>query len=145
MNCGPMIRDCIRYEPLCKLILYSDNFYNFFRYVEVSKFDLASDAFATFKVQSAHNATWYAGTKIMVRRSYWQRTNNCAQNSWKQTMIKCLLTTQPFWIQPTTLLSVNHWRQAIHYCITHFISSYNVLFAAVGRAITGQVKFQHHD
>lgn len=31
-------------------MLYSDDFYNFFRYVEVSTFDIASDAFSTFKV-----------------------------------------------------------------------------------------------
>ena len=45
-----MLRECIRYEALTKILLYSDNFYDFFKYVEVSTFDIASDAFATFKV-----------------------------------------------------------------------------------------------
>ena len=45
-----MLRECIRYEALTKIILNSDNFYDFFKYVEVSTFDIASDAFATFKV-----------------------------------------------------------------------------------------------
>jgi len=31
-------------------MLNSEQFYEFFRYVEVSTFDIASDAFATFKV-----------------------------------------------------------------------------------------------
>ena len=31
-------------------MLYADNFYKFFSYVEVSTFDIASDAFSTFKV-----------------------------------------------------------------------------------------------
>ena len=45
-----MLRECIRYEALTKILLHSDNFYDFFKYVEVSTFDIASDAFATFKV-----------------------------------------------------------------------------------------------
>ncbi|GFS38444.1 protein Mo25, partial [Nephila pilipes] len=49
LNCGTMLRECIHYEALAKIILYSDEFYNFFRYVEVSTFDIASDAFSTFK------------------------------------------------------------------------------------------------
>lgn len=50
LNCGTMLRECARYEALAKIMLYSDDFYNFFRYVEVSTFDIASDAFSTFKV-----------------------------------------------------------------------------------------------
>jgi calcium binding protein 39 len=34
---------------LSKILLHSENFYDFFKYVEVSTFDIASDAFATFK------------------------------------------------------------------------------------------------
>jgi Mo25-like len=51
LNCGAMLRECIRYEALTKILLNSDNFYDFFKYVEVSTFDIASDAFATFKVR----------------------------------------------------------------------------------------------
>lgn len=46
-----MLRECARYEALAKIMIYSDDFYNFFRYVEVSTFDIASDAFSTFKVR----------------------------------------------------------------------------------------------
>ncbi|KAA0701779.1 Calcium-binding protein 39 MO25alpha [Triplophysa tibetana] len=49
LNCGIMLRECIRHEPLAKITLCSDQFYDFFRYVEMSTFDIASDAFATFK------------------------------------------------------------------------------------------------
>lgn len=49
LNCGTMLRECVRHEPLAKIILHSDEFYRFFSYVEVSTFDIASDAFATFK------------------------------------------------------------------------------------------------
>lgn len=51
LNCGIMLRECIRHEPLAKITLYSEQFYDFFRYVEMSTFDIASDAFATFKVR----------------------------------------------------------------------------------------------
>uniref|UniRef100_A0A3Q3F463 Calcium binding protein 39 n=1 Tax=Labrus bergylta TaxID=56723 RepID=A0A3Q3F463_9LABR len=49
LNCGIMLRECIRHEPLAKITLWSEQFYDFFRYVEMSTFDIASDAFATFK------------------------------------------------------------------------------------------------
>ncbi|XP_029458719.1 calcium-binding protein 39-like isoform X2 [Rhinatrema bivittatum] len=49
LNCGIMLRECIRYEPLAKIILCSEQFRDFFKYVEMSTFDIASDAFATFK------------------------------------------------------------------------------------------------
>lgn len=52
LNCGIMLRECIRHEPLAKITLYSEQFYDFFRYVEMSTFDIASDAFATFKVSA---------------------------------------------------------------------------------------------
>uniref|UniRef100_UPI00398F0C47 calcium-binding protein 39-like isoform X4 n=1 Tax=Pristiophorus japonicus TaxID=55135 RepID=UPI00398F0C47 len=50
LNCGIMLRECIRHEPLTKIILDSEQFYDFFRYVELSTFDIASDAFASFKL-----------------------------------------------------------------------------------------------
>ncbi|XP_039622148.1 calcium binding protein 39, like 1 [Polypterus senegalus] len=49
LNCGMMLRECLRHEPLARTILFSDEFYNFFRYVELSTFDIASDAFASFR------------------------------------------------------------------------------------------------
>uniref|UniRef100_A0A2P2I559 Protein Mo25-like n=1 Tax=Hirondellea gigas TaxID=1518452 RepID=A0A2P2I559_9CRUS len=49
LHCGTMLRECARHEPLTRIILYSKLFYNFFKYVEVSTFDIASDAFSTFK------------------------------------------------------------------------------------------------
>jgi len=49
LNCGTMLRECIRYEELARIVLHSPHFYDFFKYVEVSTFDIASDAFATFK------------------------------------------------------------------------------------------------
>jgi len=49
LTCGMMLRECIRNEPLARIILESQRFYKFFDYVEVSTFDVASDAFSTFK------------------------------------------------------------------------------------------------
>ncbi|CAJ0958929.1 unnamed protein product [Ranitomeya imitator] len=51
LHCGTMLRECVRHEPLSKTILYSEQFEDFFKYVEMSTFDIASDAFATFKRQ----------------------------------------------------------------------------------------------
>ncbi|XP_068278758.1 calcium-binding protein 39-like isoform X2 [Nyctibius grandis] len=49
LRCGIMLRECIRHEPLAKIILFSEQFRDFFKYVEMSTFDISSDAFATFK------------------------------------------------------------------------------------------------
>lgn len=59
LNCGIMLRECIRHEPLAKIILWSEQFYDFFRYVEMSTFDIASDAFATFKVIYVQHLNYY--------------------------------------------------------------------------------------
>ena len=50
LNCGTMLRECIRYEPLARLVLYSEHFIKFFGFVEMSTFDIASDAFSSFRV-----------------------------------------------------------------------------------------------
>ena len=45
-----ILRECIRHESLAKIVLLNKNhFTKFFVYVEMSTFDVASDAFATFK------------------------------------------------------------------------------------------------
>jgi calcium binding protein 39 len=54
LTCGSMLRECVKFEALAKILLHSEHFYDFFKYVEVSTFDIASDAFATFKVPVIH-------------------------------------------------------------------------------------------
>lgn len=47
-----MLRECVRVQELAEIILKASEFYKFFDYVQKSTFDIASDAFATFKVES---------------------------------------------------------------------------------------------
>eukprot|EP00474_Spongospora_subterranea_P008871 CRZ09329.1 hypothetical protein [Spongospora subterranea] len=50
LNCGAILRECIRHDCLNQLLLETpDLFYNFFDYVQKANFDVASDAFATFR------------------------------------------------------------------------------------------------
>ncbi|CAL4930905.1 unnamed protein product [Urochloa decumbens] len=49
LNCGHMLRECIKYPTLAKYILESGSFELFFEYVELPNFDIASDALNTFK------------------------------------------------------------------------------------------------
>lgn len=49
LNCGAILKECIRHEHLAKLMLDSGLFWQFFALVELSDFDVASDAFSTFK------------------------------------------------------------------------------------------------
>eukprot|EP01087_Luapelamoeba_hula_P021397 TRINITY_DN746_c0_g1_i1.p1 TRINITY_DN746_c0_g1~~TRINITY_DN746_c0_g1_i1.p1 ORF type:complete len:336 (-),score=73.28 TRINITY_DN746_c0_g1_i1:94-1101(-) len=48
-TCGHLLRLCIEYESLARHVLFAPAFFNFFGYVENCEFDVASDAFATFK------------------------------------------------------------------------------------------------
>ncbi|KAK7359674.1 hypothetical protein VNO77_01636 [Canavalia gladiata] len=49
LSCGIMLRDCIKFPSLAKYILESASFVLFFKFVELPNFDVASDAFSTFK------------------------------------------------------------------------------------------------
>eukprot|EP00043_Microstomoeca_roanoka_P019476 m.219586 g.219586 ORF g.219586 m.219586 type:complete len:316 (+) comp17003_c0_seq1:219-1166(+) len=50
LNMGVMLRECIKQERLARVILYSDElFYPFFKHVQKSEFDVASDAFSSLK------------------------------------------------------------------------------------------------
>ncbi|KAJ3683859.1 hypothetical protein LUZ60_014086 [Juncus effusus] len=49
LNCGNMLRECIKHESLAKHILESASFELFFKYAELPNFDIASDALSTFK------------------------------------------------------------------------------------------------
>lgn len=61
LNCGMMLRECLRHEPLARTVLFSEEFFCFFHYVELSTFDIASDAFASFKVHSPISAVSLLG------------------------------------------------------------------------------------
>ncbi|CAM9805136.1 unnamed protein product [Phaeothamnion confervicola] len=48
--CGQMLRECIRYEGLARMVLYDQLLWLFFdKYVHLPNFDVASDAFATLR------------------------------------------------------------------------------------------------
>eukprot|EP01118_Nematostelium_gracile_P017854 TRINITY_DN7758_c0_g1_i1.p1 TRINITY_DN7758_c0_g1~~TRINITY_DN7758_c0_g1_i1.p1 ORF type:complete len:355 (+),score=91.86 TRINITY_DN7758_c0_g1_i1:123-1187(+) len=49
LNSGAMLRECVRHESLTKTVVNSPNLWKYFKYVEVANFDIASDAFGTFK------------------------------------------------------------------------------------------------
>lgn len=50
LNCGSILRECIRHQNITEKLLHSDNLWLFFdTYVHLKSFDVASDAFATFK------------------------------------------------------------------------------------------------
>ncbi|XVF28476.1 hypothetical protein REPUB_Repub15cG0032500 [Reevesia pubescens] len=49
INCGNMLRECIKFPTLAQYMLKSASFVLFFKFVELPNFDVASDAFSTFK------------------------------------------------------------------------------------------------
>jgi calcium binding protein 39 len=50
LNSGIMLRECIKQEPLTKVIVNNEALFDlFFTYVQVPTFDIAADAFSSFK------------------------------------------------------------------------------------------------
>ncbi|ORX37723.1 putative transcriptional repressor [Kockovaella imperatae] len=49
LNSGMILKEMLRYEPLAKILLYSDDFYTFPQYIENSTFGISCDAFANMK------------------------------------------------------------------------------------------------
>lgn len=57
LNCGSILREAIRSVELNMHILNNPSLFNlFFKYVELSTFDVASDAFSTFKLMLTRNS-----------------------------------------------------------------------------------------
>jgi len=49
LNTGMIIKEMLRHEQLCKILLYSEQFYKFPHYIEKSTFGISCDAFANLK------------------------------------------------------------------------------------------------
>ncbi|BGP34765.1 Hym1p [Rhodotorula toruloides] len=49
LNTGMILRAMLRHEPLARILLYSDKFYNFIEYIEQTTFGIACDAQANFR------------------------------------------------------------------------------------------------
>ena len=54
----------------CRMVLNSPSFYNFFSWVEAKEFEVASDAFATFKVRSKARREAWGGRKLLFPQSH---------------------------------------------------------------------------
>merc|ERR1711991_341390 len=48
-SCGMILRECLKYEEVGKIVLLGPRFYEFFGFVQCPQFDVASDAFLTLK------------------------------------------------------------------------------------------------
>ncbi|KAA1472610.1 mo25 protein [Dentipellis sp. KUC8613] len=49
LNTGMILREMLRHEPLCKILLYSDEFYKFPHYIETTTFGISCDAYSSLK------------------------------------------------------------------------------------------------
>lgn len=49
LNTGSILKDMLRYEPLARLLLYSDQLYTFPNYIENTTFGISCDAFGNMK------------------------------------------------------------------------------------------------
>jgi calcium binding protein 39 len=49
LNTGMILREMLRHEPLCKILLYSEQFYNYPNYIESTTFGISTDAYTSLK------------------------------------------------------------------------------------------------
>ncbi|KAI0079775.1 Mo25-like protein [Panus rudis PR-1116 ss-1] len=49
LNTGMILREMLKYEPLAKILLYSDQFYMFPHYIETTTFGISCDAYTNLK------------------------------------------------------------------------------------------------
>jgi calcium binding protein 39 len=49
LNTGMILREMLRHEPLCKILLYSEQFYKFPHYIETTTFGISTDAYTSLK------------------------------------------------------------------------------------------------
>ncbi|XP_072990396.1 putative MO25-like protein At5g47540 isoform X2 [Typha latifolia] len=58
LHYGAMLRECIRHQSIARYILESEHMKKFFVFIQLPNFDIASDAFATFKeLLTRHKST----------------------------------------------------------------------------------------
>ncbi|KAL1560017.1 putative MO25-like protein [Salvia divinorum] len=58
LHYGAMLRECIRHQIVAKYVLESEHMKNFFYFIQLPNFDIASDAVATFKeLLTRHKST----------------------------------------------------------------------------------------
>ncbi|CAL9126538.1 Mo25-like [Musa troglodytarum] len=58
LHYGSMLRECIRHQCIARYVLESDHVKKFFEYIQLPNFDIASDAYATFKeLMTRHKST----------------------------------------------------------------------------------------
>ena len=49
LNTGMILREMLRHESLCKILLYSEQFYKFPHYIETTTFGISTDAYTSLK------------------------------------------------------------------------------------------------
>ncbi|KAF8586773.1 mo25 protein [Ramaria rubella] len=54
LNTGMILKEMLRHESLCKLLLWSDQFYSFPHYIEERTFGISCDAFANYKARLSY-------------------------------------------------------------------------------------------
>ncbi|KAB2065060.1 hypothetical protein ES319_A09G064800v1 [Gossypium barbadense] len=69
LNCGNMLRECIKFPSLAQYILNSASFVLFFKFVELPNFDVASDAFSTFKFFDLYEKLLTSSNYVTRRQS----------------------------------------------------------------------------
>lgn len=60
LNTGMILREMLRHEPLAKIILHSEEFYNFPHYIESTTFGISCDAYTNLKETLTRHKTMVA-------------------------------------------------------------------------------------
>ncbi|KAA8914506.1 Mo25-like protein [Sphaerosporella brunnea] len=80
-NCGTILRESFKHESLARVVLYGDMFWDFFDYVQGGSFDIASDAFSTFRELLTRNKKLVAEFLIDQQAEFFLRYNTLLVSS----------------------------------------------------------------
>ncbi|CCJ28930.1 unnamed protein product, partial [Pneumocystis jirovecii] len=69
LHSGLILRECFKHELLAKIVLWNSVFWEFFGYVESGTFDIASDAFQTFKFFQKYTDLLKSSNYVTKRQS----------------------------------------------------------------------------
>jgi calcium binding protein 39 len=123
LNCGTVLREAFKHEQLAKIVLYSPVFWSFFDYVETGVFDVAGDAFSTFKVCSNTGKT--TQIKELIIRHKQLTADFLSENYTTVNFLSKMLANIQFFKKYDTLLHSPNYvtkRQSVKVCSPCYLS-----------------------
>ncbi|EPS69534.1 hypothetical protein M569_05231, partial [Genlisea aurea] len=115
LTCGHMLRECIKMPTLAKYILESPSFELFFKFVELPNFDVASDAFTTFKDLLTKHATAASEFLNDHYNEFFEQYEKLLMSGNYVTRRQSLKLLSEFLLEPSNARIMKRYISEVHY------------------------------